>query len=87
MGDTKLVSPRKKEDNSKSICLSLLSAYIKGGMGIFSVKFWRIFFGGVFFFLSEILLLIFLKRTQLQPWLFSDVTHILVHFYHLESVL
>lgn len=38
MGDTKLVSPSNKEDNFKSICVSLLSAYSKGGMGIFQCE-------------------------------------------------
>lgn len=54
MGDTKLVSPSNKEDNFKSICVSLLSAYSKGGMGIFQCE----MLGGIlvvffFFFLKQ----------------------------------
>lgn len=59
MGDTKLVSPSNKEDNFKSICESLLSAYSKEGMGIFQCE----MLGGIlvfFVFLGEILFLLFL---------------------------
>lgn len=69
-----LVSPSDKDDNFKSICIFLLPAYSKGGMGIFESEIWGQGRGGgeaggvLFFwvfFLSEIL---FLQRAKLHPY-------------------
>lgn len=85
MGDTKLVSPSNKEDNFKSICVSLLSAYSKGGMGIFQCE----MLGGilvVFFFFSRwnFVFTIFVEGPAAAR-AFSDVTYILVHFSQWET--